>query len=50
MPNRIPDMIEYKVYSEILFPTVCCITTPLNMDKEGFPTTAEGVRVTEIID
>ena len=45
MRNRIEDMFECSV-----FPAVCCITAALNMDKEGYHSTAEGFRVTEIID
>jgi len=50
MPNRIQDMIECNVFSDSVFPDVCCITAALNMDKEGYPSIAKGVRVTEIID
>ena len=50
MPNRIQDMIEGNLYSDIVFSAVCCITAALNMDKEGCPSIAEGIRVTEIID
>jgi hypothetical protein len=50
MPNRIQDMIENNVYSDIVFPAVCYITAALNMHKEGCPSIAKGVRVTEIID
>jgi len=38
------------VYYDTVFPAVCCITAALNMDKEGCPSIAEGVRVTETID
>jgi hypothetical protein len=47
MPNRIQDMIECNVYSDTVFPAVCCITAILNMDKEGCPSIAERVRVTD---
>ena len=49
MPNRIQDMIECNMYSDIVCPAVCCITVALNMDKEGCPSIAEGIRVTDYL-